>query len=59
MAFWAAVDAAAGPGDWAWTPLAEAFCPVAARVQPTRAGYVNAVQVYPYSSGTLYTRAIK
>lgn len=26
----------------------------AARVEPTRAGYINAVQVYPYSSGALY-----
>lgn len=26
----------------------------AARVQPTRAGYVNAVQVYPFSDGALY-----
>ncbi len=26
----------------------------AARVQPTRAGYVNAMQVYPYSDGALY-----
>ncbi len=26
----------------------------AARMQPTRAGYVNAVQVYPYSAGALY-----
>lgn len=27
---------------------------LAARIQPTRAGYVNAVQVYPYSEGALY-----
>lgn len=27
---------------------------LAARIQPTRAGYVNAVQVYPYSAGALY-----
>ena len=26
----------------------------AARVQPTRAGYLNAVQVYPFSDGALY-----
>ncbi|MBI1866970.1 MAG: P-type conjugative transfer protein TrbG [Methylocystis sp.] len=26
----------------------------AARIEPTRAGYINAVQVYPYSSGALY-----
>lgn len=26
----------------------------AARVQPTRAGYINAMQVYPYSDGALY-----
>jgi type IV secretion system protein VirB9 len=26
----------------------------AARVQPTRAGYINAVQVYPFSDGALY-----
>jgi type IV secretion system protein VirB9 len=26
----------------------------AARVQPTRAGYINAIQVYPYSDGALY-----
>ena len=26
----------------------------AARVQPTRAGYINAVQVYPFSDGELY-----
>lgn len=26
----------------------------AARVQPTRDGFINAVQVYPYSSGALY-----
>lgn len=27
---------------------------VAARVQPTRAGYLNAIQVYPFSDGALY-----
>ena len=27
---------------------------VEARVQPTRAGYINAIQVYPYSDGALY-----
>jgi type IV secretion system protein VirB9 len=27
---------------------------LAARIQPTRAGYVNAVQIYPYSAGALY-----
>ncbi|MBL7234751.1 P-type conjugative transfer protein TrbG [Komagataeibacter oboediens] len=27
---------------------------LAARIQPTRAGFINAVQVYPYSSGALY-----
>ncbi|MFS3136296.1 P-type conjugative transfer protein TrbG [Gluconacetobacter sacchari] len=27
---------------------------LAARIQPTRAGFVNAVQVYPYSPGALY-----
>jgi len=26
----------------------------AARVQPTRAGYINAIQVYPFSEGALY-----
>ena len=26
----------------------------AARVQPTRAGYINAIQVYPYSDGALH-----
>jgi type IV secretion system protein TrbG len=26
----------------------------AARVQPTRAGYINAIQVYPWSEGALY-----
>ena len=26
----------------------------AARIQPTRAGYLNAVQVYPYADGALY-----
>ena len=26
----------------------------AARVQPTRHGYINAVQVYPFASGALY-----
>jgi type IV secretion system protein VirB9 len=26
----------------------------AARVQPTRAGYINAMQVYPYADGALY-----
>src|SRR6266478_1472094 len=26
----------------------------AARVQPTRAGYINAMQVYPFSDGALY-----
>ncbi|MFM9735924.1 TrbG/VirB9 family P-type conjugative transfer protein, partial [Streptomyces niveiscabiei] len=26
----------------------------AARVQPTRDGYINAVQVFPYSAGALY-----
>ncbi|NIE79184.1 P-type conjugative transfer protein TrbG [Asaia sp. As-1742] len=27
---------------------------LAARIQPTRAGFINAVQVYPYSPGALY-----
>lgn len=27
---------------------------VAARIQPTRAGFINAAQVYPYSPGALY-----
>ncbi|MFT9073959.1 P-type conjugative transfer protein TrbG [Gluconobacter potus] len=27
---------------------------VAARIQPTRTGFINAVQVYPYSAGALY-----
>lgn len=31
-----------------------ALANAAARVQPTRAGYVNAVQVYPFSEGALY-----
>jgi type IV secretion system protein TrbG len=26
----------------------------AARIQPTRAGYINAIEVYPYSDGALY-----
>ena len=26
----------------------------AARIQPTRAGYLNAIQVYPFSDGALY-----
>jgi len=26
----------------------------AARVQPTRAGYINAIQIYPFSDGALY-----
>src|ERR1700694_4986762 len=26
----------------------------AARIQPTRSGYVNAVQVYPFNEGALY-----
>ena len=26
----------------------------AARIQPTRAGYLNAIQVYPFSEGALY-----
>jgi len=26
----------------------------AARIQPTRAGYINAIQVYPFSEGALY-----
>ena len=26
----------------------------AARMQPTRAGYINAIQVYPFSEGALY-----
>ncbi len=26
----------------------------AARIQPTRAGYINAVQIYPFSEGALY-----
>jgi type IV secretion system protein VirB9 len=26
----------------------------AARVEPSRSGYINAVQVYPYSNGALY-----
>ena len=25
-----------------------------ARVQPTRAGYINAIQIYPFSDGALY-----
>ncbi|MCW8308707.1 MULTISPECIES: P-type conjugative transfer protein TrbG [Acidiphilium] len=31
-----------------------AIADAAARVQPTRDGYINAVQVYPYSAGALY-----
>jgi type IV secretion system protein TrbG len=31
-----------------------ALANAAARVQPTRSGYVNAVQVYPYAEGALY-----
>jgi P-type conjugative transfer protein TrbG len=31
-----------------------ALADAAARVQPTRNGYINAVQVYPYSAGALY-----
>ncbi|MFT9089931.1 MAG: P-type conjugative transfer protein TrbG [Gluconacetobacter sp.] len=27
---------------------------LAARIQPTRAGFINAVQIYPYSAGALY-----
>ena len=27
---------------------------VAAKVEPTRAGYINAIQVYPYTKGALY-----
>ena len=26
----------------------------AARIQPSRAGYINAVQVYPFSDGALF-----
>jgi P-type conjugative transfer protein TrbG len=31
-----------------------ALADAAARVQPSRNGYINAVQVYPYSAGSLY-----
>ena len=27
---------------------------VAAKIEPTRAGYINAIQVYPYTKGALY-----
>ena len=30
------------------------YANAAARVQPTRSGYINAVQVYPFADGALY-----
>jgi type IV secretion system protein VirB9 len=42
------------PGDPADPQVRVEEANGAARVQPTRAGYINAMQVYPYSDGALY-----
>ena len=42
------------PGEAADPRLRVAEANKAARVQPTRADYINAVQVYPFSDGALY-----
>jgi len=42
------------PPDAADPRLRVAQANGAARVQPTRAGYINAIQVYPFSDGALY-----
>ncbi|WP_158915822.1 P-type conjugative transfer protein TrbG [Caulobacter sp. S45] len=45
---------AAPPVDPKTPTVRVARANAAARVQPSRAGYVNAVQVYPYADGALY-----
>jgi type IV secretion system protein VirB9 len=45
---------AKAPGDPADPQVRVEEANGAARVQPTRAGYINAMQVYPYSDGALY-----
>ena len=42
------------PADPASPPARVEAANGAARVQPTRAGYINAMQVYPFSEGALY-----
>ena len=44
----------AGPPEAADPTIRVAEADAAARIQPTRAGYINAIQVYPFTEGALY-----
>lgn len=44
----------AGPPEASDPTLRVAEANAAARMQPTRAGYINAIQVYPFTEGALY-----
>jgi type IV secretion system protein TrbG len=44
----------AGPSEASDPTFRVAEANAAARVQPTRAGYINAIQVYPFTEGALY-----
>ncbi len=46
--------AAAVPPEPSDPTLRVAAANAAARIQPTRAGYINAIQVYPFTEGALY-----
>jgi type IV secretion system protein TrbG len=44
----------AGPPEASDPTVRVAEADAAARMQPTRAGYINAIQVYPFTEGALY-----
>jgi type IV secretion system protein VirB9 len=44
----------AGPPESSDPTIRVAEADAAARIQPTRAGYINAIQVYPFTEGALY-----
>ncbi len=44
----------AGPPEASDPAIRVAEANAAARIQPTRAGYINAIQVYPFTEGALY-----
>ena len=44
----------AGPPEASDPTIRVAEANAAARIQPTRAGYINAIQVYPFTEGALY-----
>ncbi|WP_234729417.1 P-type conjugative transfer protein TrbG [Acidocella facilis] len=46
--------AAAMPPEASDPTLRVAAANAAARIQPTRAGYINAIQIYPFTEGALY-----